>query len=397
MGAGNSAHVTAGLIASLPDWEAHVFAPWADEAERLQAGVDQGGIDVCYGPDDGNQRVHGAPARVSKQAGEVVPGCRVLILCLPALAYDACMRVAAPHVDPGAWIGTICATNGVDWCVDEAMGAVGRQPDSYGVFALQNLPWACRVDAFGRAVSVMGTKPFMELTARPGDRLEQFSALLERLIRVPCPPVAGGFIGIGLSNLCQVIHPAVMHDNFKDWDGRTPYIEEPLFYQGLSHAAADNMSRVSDELFTIRADLEGRYPGLDLAAVHHIYDWTLRAYGKYITDPSDLRSRFASNTAYAGLTCPMHSAPGGGFLPDFGARYLTEDIPYNLVAVRGLAELCHVLTPTIDILLSWAQKVIGREYLKGGRLSGRDLPQSFAPQRFGYTRLEQIPELEALG
>ena len=397
IGGGNSAHVTAGLVASLTGWECQMYAGFADEAERLAEGITLGGIDVCYGPDDGNEVVHGAPTRVSSHAAEVVPGCRVIILCLPALAYGINMRQIAAHIDEGAWIGTICASNGFDWCVDEAMTAVGKSPELYGVFALQNLPWACRLQEFGRAVDAMGTKPFMEITARPWSRIQQISQLMEELIRVPCPPVSGGFLGMGLSNLCQVIHPAVMHGNFGSWDGQTPFDEAPLFYQGMSDEAADNMYHVSDEILAVRADLERRYKGLDMSVVRHIFPWTLRAYGKYITDTTSLRTRFSSNKAYAGLICPMGPAPGGtGLVPDFSARYLSEDIPYNLVAVRGVAELCGVATPTIDLILEWAQRVMGKEYLVDGRLLGGDLVRTFAPQRFGFSHLEQIPELASL-
>lgn len=109
-----------------------------------------------------------------------------------------------------------------------------------------------------------------------------------------------------------------------------------------------------------------------------------------------IRSRFASNKAYAGLTCPMTPAPGGvGFVPDFTARYLTEDIPYNLVATRGLAQLCGVATPTIELLLRWSQGVMGKQYVVDGAVGGRDLAQSFAPQRFGFTSLSQVPEIAA--
>ncbi len=199
---------------------------------------------------------------------------------------------------------------------------------------------------------------------------------------------------MGLSNLCQVIHPAVMHGNFGDWDGQSTWNEAPLFYQGMSEEAADNMYRVSDELLALKADLEGRYVALDLSVVRHILPWTLRAYGKYITDTTNLRTRFSSNKAYAGLTCPMVPAPGGqGLVPDFGARYLSEDIPYNLVAARGVAELCGVATPTIDRILTWAQRAMGAEYLVDGKICGADLARTFAPQRFGFSRLDQIPEL----
>ncbi len=397
LGAGNSAHVVAGLIAALEDWECHVYAPRKNRAELWREGIARGGMRVCYGPDDDNLVIQGAPDKVSKLAEDVVPRCQVLIMCLPAQAYEENIRAAAPYVDHGAMIGTICASNGFDWCIDEAMAKVGRGPDSYGVFALQNLPWACRAEDYGHSVSVLGTKPFMEITVRPEERAEEIAEAMTRLIRVKTPPVPGGFVGVGLSNLCQVIHPVVMYDNFEDWDGETPFTDKPLFYQGLSDEAADNMHAVSDEIKAVRDVLEQRYSGLDLSVVYHIYEWTLRAYGKYITDTSTLRTRFSSNKAYEGLTCPMLPTESGeGFTPDFQARYLSEDIPYNLVAVKGLAELCRVETPTIDKILEWSQKVLGKEYLVDGALEGKDVAESFAPQRFGFQSLDDIPELATL-
>ncbi len=396
LGAGHSAHVAAGLIASNPGWEVRVHAPYGDEAERWQAGLERGGIRVEYGADDGHRVVHGRPTRVSAQAEDVVPGAELVVMCVPGLAFDACMRAAAPYVDHGAMIGAICGTNGVDWCVDDAMAAVGRGPDSYGVFSMQNLPWACRASDFGVTVQVLGAKPWMEIAARPASRLRTISDTMSELIRVPCPPVPSGFLGIGLSNLCQVIHPAVMYDNFGDWDGETPFEEVPLFYQGLSQRGADDMQAISDEIVGLEAKLEARYPGLDLSVVHPIMGWCLRAYGQYIEDSSTLRSRFATNRAFHGLEVPMVPAPGGGWLPDFRTRYLAEDIPYNLVAVRGVALLAGFPTPTIDRILLWAQRVMGREYLVDGQLTGADIPRSFAPQRFGFERLDDIPELAAL-
>ncbi len=395
LGAGNSAHTVAGLAARLPDWEVHVYAPRKDRAELWRAGIGRGGIDVCYGADDDHLVVHGVPDRVSKHAEEVVPGCEVLVLCLPAEAYDENVQAAAPYVDPGAMIGTICAANGFDWCVDAAMAAVGRAPDSYGVFSLQNLPWACRVSDYGKAIDAMGTKPFMEITARPGDRVGQIGADMGDLIRVPCPEEAGGFLGFGLSNIAQIIHPCVMYGNFRDWDGETPYERVPLFYEEMSDFTADTMTAVSDEIAALRANLEERVPGLDLSVVRHILPWCLRAYGKYIVDATNLRTRFATNKAYVGLTCP-HREVDGGFVPDFGTRYITEDVPFNLLAVRGVAELAGVETPTILRVLEWAQGVMGKQYLVDGEVRGRDIDRSFAPQRFGFTTLEEIPELAAL-
>ena len=74
---------------------------------------------------------------------------------------------------------------------------------------------------------------------------------------------------------------------------------------------------------------------------------------------------------------------GGGWVPDFTARYFTEDIPHGLVVTRGVAALLAVPTPAIDMLIEWAQKNMGKEYLVGGKLVGKDIQDTSAPQAFG--------------
>ena len=78
------------------------------------------------------------------------------------------------------------------------------------------------------------------------------------------------------------------------------------------------------------------------------------------------------------------------FVPDFAHRYLTEDVPYGLVVIRGIAEIVQVDTPTIDKVLLWAQEKIGKEYLVGSKLQGKDVPSTRAPQRYGLNTLDAV-------
>ena len=79
----------------------------------------------------------------------------------------------------------------------------------------------------------------------------------------------------------------------------------------------------------------------------------------------------------------MATVPGGGWVPDFTTRYLTEDIPHGLVVTRGVSTLLAVQTPAIDMLIEWAQKIMGKEYLVDGKFVGKDIQDTFAPQAFG--------------
>ena len=86
----------------------------------------------------------------------------------------------------------------------------------------------------------------------------------------------------------------------------------------------------------------------------------------------------------------MKETAENSFVPDFSHRYLTEDVPYGLVVIRGIAEIVQVDTPTLDKILLWAQEKIGKEYLVGTKLQGKDVLSTRAPQRYGLTTLAAI-------
>ena len=96
-----------------------------------------------------------------------------------------------------------------------------------------------------------------------------------------------------------------------------------------------------------------------------------------------------NNPSYKDLKHPMEKK-GSKYVPNFNYRYLTDDIPYGLAVLRGIAEIAKVKTPTIDKILLWGQEKIGKEYLKGGKLRGKDVPETRSPQKYGFTKLDDI-------
>ena len=124
--------------------------------------------------------------------------------------------------------------------------------------------------------------------------------------------------------------------------------------------------------------------------VTSIYDLLVKFYSHEISDTSSLRSCFCTNAAYQGLKHPMKENINKSFVPDFSHRYLTEDVPYGLVVIRGIAEIVQVGTPTIDKILLWAQEKMGKEYLVGSKLQGKDVPSTRAPQSYGLISLDAI-------
>jgi hypothetical protein len=85
-----------------------------------------------------------------------------------------------------------------------------------------------------------------------------------------------------------------------------------------------------------------------------------------------------------------------GWIPDFSNRYFTEDIPFGLCIYKGIAEILVLETPMIDTIMNWAQKHMDKEYLVDGKLQGKDVPETNAPQRFGITCLEDLIDISRL-
>jgi len=112
-------------------------------------------------------------------------------------------------------------------------------------------------------------------------------------------------------------------------------------------------------------------------------------YSDQISDKTSVTGVFKTNVGLTGFRSPMKEEDGK-WLIDFKSRYFTEDIPEGLCMYKGIAELAGVPTPTIDFIIGFFQKFMGKEYVKDGKLAGADVGETKSPQRFGITTLEAL-------
>ena len=79
--------------------------------------------------------------------------------------------------------------------------------------------------------------------------------------------------------------------------------------------AASVLTAVSDEVIALKSLLCEKYPGLDLSATKHVFDWVKDAYQDDIADRSTLRAAINTNKGYKGLVHPCVEAEGG-YMPN---------------------------------------------------------------------------------
>jgi len=380
-GGGNAAHTLAGLLSSRDDVSLNVYVPFADEVVRWRQGIHEaGGITV----NSSGMSVFGCPSLVSNDALETVTGSQIIILALPAFAHETILRQIAPHISTGAWICVLPARGGFDMCIRDVLA---DRLAEVTIVGFQTLPWACRIELYGKQATILGIKEKVDVSVWPSENALAVTSRLQELMNVPLCTISS-FLNLALADTGQIIHPGIMYGLFHDWDGHA--FENPIpFYQGVNSEIARLLHDMSNEIQTLCAALEFTYPGIDLSGVHPLGEWLLRSYRLSIADSTTLASSFSTNRSYAGLVAPMKRG-NRGFVPDFQARYLSEDVPYNLLVTRGIAQLAQVPTPIIDQVLGWAQSRLGKEYLVDGKLCGSDLGGTRSPQRYGFTELDQL-------
>ena len=372
-GGGNGAQALVAVAACNLGCALDLYAPFGDEAARLRTGIAaHGGLETT-----GAVQAKATPRRISADPADVIPGSEGVVLVLPAFAHEATLRQIAPFLDRGAWVGVIPARGGFDYSAVQILETQGR--GDVGLFGLQTLPWACRIQEYGQRVHILGVKRAVDVASRPAGRIGQIAPLLARMLGLPVDPAAG-FLALTLANTGQLIHPGIMYGLFADWDG-APLSGAPLFYQGLDEEGADVLADLSSDVQAIRARLES---ALDLSAVRPLKDWLMHAYGRAVADSTSLRSAFTTNRAYAGLKAPVREVAPGQFVPDFGARYLTEDVPFGLAVSRAIAALAGVETPAMDRVTAWAGENLDQDFL------GKDADQTRIPQNYGLVSLERL-------
>jgi len=391
-GGGNAIHVLTAYIGSLPDCDVLVFSSFPGEADRFREALPEEGI-TCTN-DLGDDMI-GKPVKVSDKAEEIVPGADVIILAIPSFAHELYLRLLAPYVKPGVVIGAMPAEGGFDLCARHVLGA--DFVDQSNIFALETLPWACRIVEYGKTAEVLGTKVEIDfvMTEGPGNNAECMS-LLQRLIgRLPELKPACNFLAVTLMNINSVWHPTISYAFYRNWDGKTPFDEPPLFYYGADEYTGEKLAKVSDEVLAIRTAIQEKYPDLDLSSLHHVRDWMLRSYGDDIGDKTNIHTMLITNKGYRGLTHPMmkvETPEGTKYTPNFGYRYFSEDIPMGLCVTKGIAELAGVPTPNMDDVIVWCQEQMGKEYVIEGKFVGKDITSTRSPQTYGFTDLHSFLE-----
>lgn len=395
-GGGNAVHVLSAYIGSLEEYEVNILSLFPGEAKRLQNAIPENGLQCIN--DLGSDRF-GKPKTITDNP-DIATNAEVVIFALPSFTHEMYLKAMKPFLKEGVTLGAMPGEGGFDLAVNYTLGNTFFKNSN--VFALETLPWACRIVEYGKCVEVLGTKKMIDVVISPktGNDAQPTLDTLQRLIgSSPSLKLASNFLAVTLMNINSVWHPTISYGFYRNKDVTKPFDEPPLFYQGADRFTGEKLAKVSDEVMEIGRVLREKYPGLDLSSLYHVSEWMTRSYGEDIGDKSNIYTMLHSNKGYRGLTHPMkriETPAGEKYVPNFKYRYFTEDLPCGLIVTRGIAELAEVDTPHMDEVILWCQKMLGKEYIGlDGKLSGKDLDSTRCPQHYGFHDLDSFMRVSA--
>jgi hypothetical protein len=381
VGGGNAAHAMAALFPA-QGISCNIFAPFGDEAYRIQKGIDEQSYIVAdfASHNDPFGEVKGRPERISSIAAEVIPECNVLIMPLPSFAYRDVFSAIKPYLQKNTYIGVTPGQGGVDWMAKEVLGDI---LDDIVLFSIMPMPFNCRITDFGKSVYVQEFKRRYKIGVTPSSYSQEVVSITNQLFGFT--ESCGHIFNCSLYPMNAVIHPARLYTLCKNWQEGDFLDENPYFYEDMNDESADLIDTVNQELIAI-ADMFNR-KNHEKISIPHIKDFLLHYV--YRDNSLTLKDFFSTNHAYKGFRCPFIKE-NEGWIPDFSNRYFTEDIPFGLCLYKGVAEIVEADTPAIDRILTWAQNNMKKEYLIGTKLIGRDIFETACPQRFGIKTVEHL-------
>lgn len=381
-GGGNAVHVMASDMGARGDLWVGIYAPYLDEAERMQAGLDanNGVISRRFR----GQVTTGKPNAVSANPADVIPGADIVLIPLPSYSHPSILKEIAPHLKDGCIIVALPGQGGFNWL---ARSILGSRSSRAVIAGTNQLPYQCRILNYGSDVELIGHKHNIKVATEPADKADEVARVLTDLIGVTQVEALPHFLSVTLTPANQVIHPTIMYGLFHAYEA--PLAEKPLFYQNTDDFTADIMTRTSNDVLNIAAAVQQK-TGLDIP-VPALDEMMREMYADELEDPSTMKSIFRSNLGYQNLVAPMLTMDDGRFIPDFQYRYLTEDIPRGQCVLKGVAQIAGVDTPAIDLLIRWASSVMHKHFLtEDQRLDPAYLQETAAPQSFGYETIEAI-------
>lgn len=281
----------------------------------------------------------GKISKVSDNPEIVISDSDIVLLCVPGYLIESTLKEIKPHLKKNAIVGTVVSCNGFFFYAHDILGKDAP------LFGYQRVPLDARFTEYGKTGSIIGYKKSLSVAVENVDNPQGFVDFLSYIYNTPTK-LLNSFYEVSFTNSNPILHTGRIYNLFKDWDGKTPMKDNPLFYEDWTDEDSRTILSMDREFMEL----------LDKLPVdkNNIPDLLTHYESKNATE---LTNKIKSIGAFKGIRCPLKQVETG-YILDTSTRYFSEDFPYGLHFIKIYCDKYGVNAPNINKVYNWGIKII---------------------------------------
>lgn len=246
----------------------------------------------------------------------------------------------------------------------------------YKVICLERVPYIVRAE--NERVKITGDRKIIKYASL--DEKSNFDDLIKLMFGKDVQKIDYSSVTLTSSN--AVLHTARMFGLFKKRENKI-FKDKIYFYSDWNDESSEIFQKCDNEIMKICEKIKET----------KIIDEEIVSLMKYYESetPQQLTQKLKSIEAFKNIRLPMLKIEENQYVLDKKVRFLTEDIPFGLLMFKGLAEILEIKTPSIDEVITWAQEILGEEYIKNHKIV--NFQNTGCPQNFGIFAIEDLKNI----
>ncbi|BAQ14353.1 putative NAD(P)H-dependent glycerol-3-phosphate dehydrogenase [Clostridium botulinum] len=309
--------------------------------------------------------------KITNDEYEATQSADIILFTVPKNVFKEKLDKIGPYIKKETLIGIVPGTGGVEYYLSDFIER------GYTIFGFDRTPYVSRVKEYGNKVR-WSKKKISRIAAIPSTKGNEISKLFTNLLQMTIEPLKN-YLSVTLTPSNPILHTSRLYAMFKNYKEGIFWSKNVLFYKEWDMESSRMLLQCDNEL-------QGICSKIDKEALNGVLP--LRIYYESENE-EELTKKIRSIKSLQKIQSPMKKVEGG-YVPDFNSRYFTEDIPYGLCIIKGLASVCDYSTPGIDLILKWYEEVSCKQYFIGDVFCGEDLEKAARPYYFGIKNIDDV-------
>ena len=242
------------------------------------------------------------------------------------------------------------------------------------VVGFDRVPFIARIKEEGKTV-IVSKKDKIRMAYLSNNQDNVILKLLSKLLNIEISIITK-YLNIIFTPSNQILHTTRIFSIFHNRQKKDTFPKQIKFYSEWDDLSSFLLIKADDEIQNICKKLKLK----EVVSIMDHYE----SYNVY-----EMTNKIRNITSLSNIDAPLIKVKNKFYI-DCNSRYFIEDFPFGLCIVKDFADIAHVNTPTIDIILRWFMDFFGYQYFLNNLYIGKDLLNLSLPRNIGLRTIADI-------